>query len=103
MLKVYKDCCKNCLLSKNRIVSPARAKEIVSGCAKKQTSFICHKASFEDKEIVCSTFYKRIGHISQMIRIAKRLNMVEFIQQPDCEKLPTCKEMNHKCKPSIID
>lgn len=82
MLKVYKECCNQCLLSKNRIVPAARVKEIVSGCAKRQSYFICHKASVEDKEVVCRTFFDKLGHVSQMIRIAERMNMVEFIEQP---------------------
>ncbi|HEY9364053.1 MAG TPA: hypothetical protein VIQ00_12365 [Chitinophagaceae bacterium] len=98
MLKVYKECCKNCLISKDRIVSPERAKEILNECAENQTHFICHKASIEDKEIVCATFYKTLGYKSQMVRIAQRLNMIEFIDQPDCEKLPTYAEMNSKDK-----
>lgn len=96
MLKVYKNCCKNCLISKDRIVSPARAKQILNDCAKEQNYFVCHKASIEEKEIVCSTFYKTLGYKSQMVRIAQRLNMVEFIEQPDCEKLPTYEEMKIK-------
>ena len=42
-LKVYKECCKNCLLSKDRIVSEERSKEIINGCKKEQTHFVCHK------------------------------------------------------------
>ena len=87
MLQVYKDCCKNCLLSKDRIVSPARAKQIIHDCTRKQTFFICHKASIEGKEIVCSNFYNKLGHVSHLIRIAERLNAVEFVDQPDSEKL----------------
>jgi hypothetical protein len=50
MLKVYKECCKNCLLSKDRIVSAKRAKEITKDCIKNQNHFICHKATQEGKE-----------------------------------------------------
>lgn len=94
-LKVFKECCKNCLLSDNRIVSSQRAKEIINDCAKKQTHFICHKATMKgEEEILCSQFYKRLGHISQMVRIAERMEMVEFVEQEDTEKLPTYKEMS---------
>ena len=81
-LKVYKECCKNCLLSKNRIVSPKRAKEIVSNCSKEQTHFICHKTD----DVVCKSFYDKLGFVSQMVRIAQRLNAVEFVEQPKSEK-----------------
>ena len=82
MMQVYDKCCNQCLLSPNRIVSSKRAKEIIQGCARKQTHFICHKATIEGKEILCRTFFDKLGHVSQMVRIAERLNMIEFIKQP---------------------
>jgi hypothetical protein len=96
-LKVFKECCKNCLLSEDRIVSSKRAKEIINNCAEKQTHFICHKATMKgDEEIVCSKFFKTIGYKSQMVRIAERLNALEFVEQSDSEKLPTFKEMSNR-------
>ena len=100
-LKVFKEYCKNCLLSEDRIVSPKRAKDIIKGCVTKQTYFICHKATMnEGKEIVCRKFYDTLGYKSQMIRIAERLNMIEFIEQEDSEKLPTYKQMSNRVKRS---
>lgn len=94
-LKVFKECCKNCLLSDDRIVSSKRAKEIINDCAVNQTHFICHKATMNgEEEIVCSKFFKTIGYKSQMVRIAQRLNALEFVEQSDSEKLPTFKEMS---------
>jgi len=93
-LKVFKECCKNCLLSEDRIVSPKRVKGIIKDCVEKQTHFICHKATLkDDEEIVCSAFFKTMGHKSQMVRIAERLNVLEFVEQSDSEKLVTHKEM----------
>lgn len=83
MLKVYSDCCKNCLLSKNRIVSSQRANQIIKGCKKDQVYFICHKASMDGKDIVCKSFFDKLGHYSQLIRIAERLNAIELVEQPD--------------------
>ena len=97
-MKVYKDCCKNCLLSADSIVSPKRRKEILQGCVQKQTHFICHKATMEGKDITCKSFYDKLGHHSQMVRIAQRLNVIQFIEQPESEKLPTHKEINLKTK-----
>ena len=94
-LKVFKECCKNCLLSEDRIVSSKRAKEIIKDCLRSQTHFICHKATINDnEEVVCSKFYNTIGYRSQMVRIAQRLNALEFVDQEDTEKLPTYKEMS---------
>lgn len=99
-LKVFKTCCKNCLLSEDRIVSAKRAKEIIQDCTEKQTHFICHKASMKDgQEIVCSKFFNSMGHKIQMVRIAHRLNALEFIEQEDSDKLPTWKEMHSKKRP----
>jgi hypothetical protein len=83
MLKVYSNCCKNCLLSKDRIVSSKRAKDILKGCVKNQTYFVCHKASMNGENIVCKSFFDKLGHNSQLIRIAERLNAIQLVEQPD--------------------
>ena len=102
-LKVYKSCCGNCLLSKDSIVSPERRKEIIGGCIKKQTHFICHKASIEGKEILCKTFFDKFGHYSQMVRIAERLNMIDEVEQPVAEKLPSYAANIHRKDKEIVD
>lgn len=100
-LKVFKQCCKNCLLSEDRIVSSKRAKEIIKDCTENQTYFICHKATINNEEVVCSKFFHTIGYKSQMVRIAQRLNALEFIEQSDTEKLPTFKEISTRKKSHI--
>lgn len=102
-LKVFSECCKNCLLSESRIVSPARVKDIINDCKKKQTHFICHKATMKGEEIVCKKYYEIFGHTSQLIRIAERLNVVEFVEQDDNEALITHKEMIKNKKKSPIN
>lgn len=92
MLKVFKECCQNCLLSPDRIVSGKRAKEIIQDCVKKQTHFICHKSSMKNGEVICKTFFDQFGHYSQMVRIAGRLNMIEHVPQTDNERLTPFKE-----------
>lgn len=87
MFKVYKDSCKNCLLSKDSIVSPARRASIIKECTNKQIHFNCHKSTIQNKEICCHKFYKELGHVSQIIRIAERLNAIEFVDQIDKTKL----------------
>lgn len=87
MLKVYQECCHNCLLSKDRIVSPKRAKDLLNEIAEKQSYFVCHNASMSGEEIVCKTFFDKLGHQSQIIRIAERLNCVEFVEQNNTKKL----------------
>ena len=85
-LKVFKDCCNQCLLTKNRIVTAKRVKEIIVGCKSKQTHFICHKTTGNDATI-CKKYYDKFGHYSQMVRIAYRLNDLEFIEQEPKNKL----------------
>ena len=96
MLKVFKTCCQNCLLSKDRIVSPDRAKQIINDIVAEQSHFICHKASMEGKDIMCRKFYDELGHTSQMVCICGRIGAIEFIEQADREKLPTWDEMKRK-------
>ncbi len=93
-MKVYQECCENCLLSPDSIVSSKRRKEIIQSCSKAQTHFICHKASMKDEDVCCKTFYDKFGHLSQLIRIGQRLGMIKFVEQPDSEKLITHRQMN---------
>ncbi|WP_215239328.1 hypothetical protein [Dyadobacter helix] len=81
-------------MSEDRIVSPKRAKEIISGVLRDQSYFICHKASIDGKDICCRKFYDEMGDNSQLIRIAERLNAIQFVEMPETEKLPTWKEMH---------
>lgn len=77
MLEVKKKCCNQCLFSKNKIVSDERKKEIITGCLQEDSHFVCHKATIENKEVVCRGFYEK--HTSQMIRISQRLGAVKFV------------------------
>jgi hypothetical protein len=92
-MKVYESTCQNCLLSKDSIVSPERRKDIIKEVTSTQSHFICHKATMKGKDVCCKTFYDKLGHTSQMVRIAERLGMVQFIPQPDSKKLPTWSEI----------
>lgn len=92
-MKVYNKSCKNCLLSPDSIVSPKRRKEIINDCTTKQVHFICHKASINGENVCCKTFYDTLGFYSQLIRIAQRLNMIEFVDLPDEEKLPSYNDL----------
>jgi len=92
MCKVFNECCKNCLLSKDRIVSPKRAISIINSCAKNDTHFICHKASMEGEDIMCRGFYDAFGDKIGKIRIMERMGAIEFVPQKDSTKLPTYTE-----------
>jgi len=74
MFKVKKECCNQCLFSKNAIVSNERRKDILNGCRKNDNHFICHKATIEGKDVCCKGFYDT--QTSNLIRIMQRLNAV---------------------------
>lgn len=94
MIKVFKTPCKNCLFSKDRIVSPQRAKGILKDCTKKQTHFICHKASMNGEDICCSRFYTKLGHLSPAIVLFKKCGLIRFIEQQESVRLPSHNDLN---------
>lgn len=77
MFKVKNKCCGECLFTKRAIVSNKRKKDILSGCRKNDSHFICHKATAIGEDICCKGFYD--SQTSNMIRVSQRLNMVKFV------------------------
>jgi len=94
--KVFKTQCQNCLLSKDRIVPPKRAKAIIQSCAQDQTHFVCHKSSMAGGNTCCKAFFDNFGDVAKNIRMAKWLDAVEWVEQTDTKKLPTWTEINKK-------
>jgi hypothetical protein len=74
--------CDRCLFGKNKIVSDARRVHILQQTRRTDTHFVCHKSTMSkgSEEIVCRGFYE--ASTSQMIRIAQRLNAIEFVSDP---------------------
>lgn len=77
MFKVKKECCNECLFTKDKIVSKERVSSILKSCRNNDNHFICHKASIDGKDTCCYGFYRT--QTTNMIRISQRLNMVEFV------------------------
>lgn len=71
--KVTKERCSECLYSKDKIVSNARRKQLLSDIKKADSHFVCHK----EDDVCCRGFYD--SGTSNMIRISQRLGMVEFV------------------------
>lgn len=46
------------------------------------------------ESVMCKKFYDSFGDQSQLVRIAERLGVIEFVEQEDSEKFPTYLEMN---------
>lgn len=76
--------CDQCLFTPQRIVSAARMRGILNECRQQDIHFVCHKASIAGRDVCCRGFYET--QTSQMIRIAQRLNMVEFVDPTTGEK-----------------
>lgn len=87
-MEVCEKRCANCLISKNRIVSPERAEEIISECIETQNFFICHNS----ETVCCRGFYDKYGHYSQLVRIAQRLNAVRFVEVKETAKFMPYKD-----------
>lgn len=96
MLQVYSTCCKNCLFSENRIISPQRAASILADALQDDTYFICHAASMKGEEVVCRKFYEEHKEDNRALQIAQRLGIVEFVPQPEKKRLPSYNEMNKR-------
>lgn len=76
--QVKKECCNQCLFTKDRIVSPARMKEIIQDCHRTDSHFQCHKGTIEGKDICCHGFYQKMS--TNLIRAMQRLNLVQFVE-----------------------
>lgn len=76
-MNVKKKCCDQCLFTDNKIVSDKRKNQLIKECVINDTHFICHKASLKGENTCCRGFYD--NYDSQLIRIAKRLNAVNFV------------------------
>lgn len=76
MFKVYAERCDECLFSKDKIVSDARRKQILTDCRRRDSHFICHKS----KDVCCRGFYEKQS--CNLIRIAGRLGAIEFVPVP---------------------
>ena len=69
-------------------MSKKRFREQMSLCRKKDTHQICHQFGVGDEngpldgdDVMCRGFYET-QPLSQMLRIAERLNYVRFVDQP---------------------
>jgi hypothetical protein len=83
MFKVCEQKCDQCLFTPDRIVSKARMQEILAECERKDIHFVCHKATIEGEDVCCKGFYD--ARTSQLMRIAQRLNKVEFVKVEEFE------------------
>lgn len=76
--EVMTEQCDQCLYGPNKIVSDARRKQTIREMTQKDCHFICHKATIEGRNVCCRADYDR--RPSQMVRIAERLGVVNFVR-----------------------
>jgi len=86
MFRVAQECCNECLFSEDKIVDDKRRKQIVKNCLQKDSYFICHKATLAGQEVCCRAFYDKLGIQINLIRVAQRLKIVEFVDVEHLEK-----------------
>ena len=76
--------CAQCLFTKARIVSDARAKEVIADCEKKGTYFVCHKGSLAgNNQLCCRGFFDNVE--TTVTALAKELGLVRYVPVPKVE------------------
>ena len=88
---VYKKPCKNCLFSKDRIVSEDLAKEIIESCKSDKSFFICHKSSFNQGNTMCNRYFHEVlnNEENKMVTdILVKAGHYHFVEIEDNSKLP---------------
>lgn len=80
-MKVYKKPCKNCLYSKNKIVSNERKAQLLKGCKEENTFFVCHVSSIENGNVCCHNFYKK--EMQSEVEKANLEILVSFVDLPE--------------------
>lgn len=63
-LKVAHKRCDECLLSSAKIVDDDRRDQLLEGCRKDGTYFLCHKATLRNDAVVCRGFHETQGNIA---------------------------------------
>lgn len=83
--RVAKKRCDQCLFSNAKIVDDERKADVLRTCAEQDSHFICHKftiAEGRDSQVCCRAFYDSNPAATNLMRIAGRLNAIEFVDPP---------------------
>lgn len=59
--EVMSRCCNQCLMTRNKIVSNERRKEILSITNDRDCAFTCHKATIAGRDIACRSHFDLTG------------------------------------------
>lgn len=78
--------CDQCLFSRAKIVDDQRKADVLRACIEKDAHFVCHKFSIAEgmgSQVCCRAFYDSNPAATNLMRIAGRLDAVEFVDLPD--------------------
>lgn len=84
-MKIMAERCNECLYGPNKIVSNERRSEIIREITRKDSHFICHKASIAGVDVACHGDWEQ-RRCGQLGRIMGRLNGIEFVKEADLKK-----------------
>lgn len=80
--------CKNCLFTKNKLVSDKRRKKILTECERTGQYFICHEATLAgNKTVCCKAFYRKYKNKMAVIILGDKLGVTKFIDNADFRDL----------------
>ena len=73
--------CDRCLFSKDRLVSGARAREIITDTRSKEAaSFICHKHQVSDEPAaICGAWFDAFADEDPVLRLAIAMDVIKRI------------------------
>lgn len=94
MFKVFDKRCSNCLMTKDRIVSPERAKQLLADINKNDSFFVCHHSSDKEK-ICCRGFFDKMKNTSDLLTTVIKYDLVEEVKLVE-EKYISYKDQKHK-------
>lgn len=80
-MKIQKAKCNQCLFTKNRIVTPKRAMEIIKDSLRDDTYFACHKTKLKGikNDVCCRGFWDTNKNNFNLGRIMQRLGKIEEV------------------------
>ena len=68
--------CDACLFTKDRLVSPERAGEIIGNAVRDGSYFECHRGSMRGDTVCCRAFWDKYKDISDNLQLAQRLDIM---------------------------
>ena len=82
-IHVMREKCANCLLSPDRLVSGARAAEIVRSTKDDDgATFTCHRASMAGEDAICRGWYDKFAASDMVLRLAESMGVIEEVDDP---------------------